>query len=132
MARAGAYSAYLRIEQKVAGDGASPEVFVDALNDPVYSWVPYRTVWVKIEPTRGYERQALNVTQNTVSHLIYGDFYDLDGVTEAMRLVYDEQGTYDDEGRKVYFDIEAIRKDFTNRAETVIEARQTTQAGASA
>jgi len=126
MARPGDRSVYARFENRTE-TGRHAE-----FNTPIVTWATDRDAWVQLEPKRGRERREAGVVDGTVSHTVRGDYYDLDGVTTAMRMVVDPEGTFDDETRKAYFDIEAIQTDHTNHGETMLQVREVSSAEAAA
>lgn len=96
-------------------------------NSPVAgSWKLNRTAWVGIIQKKGSERNAGGSVESTAKVTIIGDFYDLDGVTSAMRVVHDPLGTFDDStgARYSFFDIESVNPDRVGRGETTIDAMQ--------
>jgi len=56
------------------------------------------------------------------------DYYDRDGVTADMRVVFSPSGDYDASTDWVYFEIDAVYTDFSERLETTLEIRQSTEA----
>lgn len=107
--------------------------------DPDYNvpaagaWTLDRTRWVEIQNKSGRERNAGGAIESTAKRTISGDFYDLDGITEDMRIVWDPEGTFDDGtgDRYAYFVIEAINPDRVARYVTVIDALETDKDAAS-
>ncbi len=116
-------TALVQIQQKI-------ETNRDPQNKPLYGWPVFAEAWVQIAPVRGQERDLQGVERSNAYFTMAGDFYDLDGVTSNMRVAYDEQGTFDDDTRTVYFDIEAVMRDFVSRNETILRVRQTVQPAA--
>lgn len=58
-------------------------------------WSTFVEAWVSIRPDRGREIQAADETVAVVTHTVRGDFYDLEGVSEKMRVIYSPIGVYD-------------------------------------
>ncbi len=90
------------------------------------AWVAVMDAWVSIDPDwRGREVGAANETVSVVTHVIRGDFYALEGVTEKMVVVYHATGNYDptipdDAG---VYDILAVMPDESNRQDVMLKAQ---------
>jgi head-tail adaptor len=95
-------------------------------NEPIGSWSTHRTVWVHLYPKRNREKEAGGQVDTSVQYVARGDFYDLEGVTPEMRVVYSPSGVYTASTDWVYFDIEGVLVDHIDRSETTVELRQTT------
>lgn len=91
-------------------------------NDTI-SWVEDRKAWVSIQPDRGREVFAAGERQVEVTHTVRGDFLELDGVTEEMRIVYTPTHVYSpappDDAR--VFDIVAPMPNFDHRDDTMLK-----------
>lgn len=96
-------------------------------------WDLERERWVEIRNKSGRERNAGGAIESTAKRTIVGDFFDLDGVTSDMRVIWDPLGSYDDAtgDRYAYFRIEAINPDRTNRDVLVIDALEVDKDAAS-
>lgn len=94
-----------------------------AWND-VKAWSQFAAVWVSISPDRGREIEAADETVATVTHTIRGDFYDLEGVSEKMRVIYSPKGVYDPipNDAEVY-DILAVMPDEDTRQDIMLKAQ---------
>lgn len=89
------------------------------------SWAEFRTVWVSIQPNRGREVFSGAELTSVVSHTIRGDFLELDGITEEMRLVYNDTHDYDAHGIRadsLVFDILAVMPNYDGRDDIMIPA----------
>lgn len=52
------------------------------------TWVTHAFAWVSIEPDRGQERNTENEKESVTTHVVRGDYFDLRGVKETMRMIY--------------------------------------------
>ena len=118
-----ARSALVRIQSKT-------ETNRDPQNRPIYEWGTFVEAWVQISPVKGIEKEARGIERSNSYFTMAGDFYGLKGVTNNMRVAYDEDGTFDDPARIAYFDIEAVMADFALREETVLRVRLTVEEAA--
>ena len=113
-------SSYIRIETKSTSRDASS-------NELLGTWALRSYCWANIRPKRGREREAAGQVASTVGMIISADYYDLDGVTADMRVVYSPSGNYAATTDWVYFEIDAVYTDFFERLETMLEVRQSTE-----
>lgn len=70
-------------------------------NELKSTWGTLRQAWVSIEPRRGQERFRDGSQEATVSHIVRGHYYDLEGVTAKDRVLFGSR----------LFDIEAVMLD---------------------
>lgn len=61
---------------------------VDGQDGPVKTWATHGTFFVNMEPQRGTERDKADELESSVTHMVRGDYYDLNGVTPHMRMIY--------------------------------------------
>jgi head-tail adaptor len=115
--RSASRNVYARIQSRTTA--RDPET-----NEPLGSWATYKTIWLALWPKRNREREGGGQVDNSVLYTARGDFYDLDGVTSEMRLVYSPTGVYSVSTDWVYFDIEGVLVDHVDRRETTLELRQ--------
>jgi head-tail adaptor len=87
-------------------------------------WVEDRKVWVSIDPARGREIFADGERQSIVTHTIRGDFLELEGVTEEMRIVFNDTHAYDDGIRadSLVFDVAGVMPNYDGRDDIMIQA----------
>ena len=91
--------------------------------NPEAAWVEYRRVWVSIAPNRGREIFQGNELGAVVTHTIRGDFLELEGVSETMRIVYNDTHEYDGPlSESLVFDILAVMPNHDGRDDTMIQA----------
>lgn len=58
------------------------------------TWRDYALAWVNLEPVRGKEMNAANEIESHVTHNVRGDWRDLQGVNERMRMIYSPSMEY--------------------------------------
>lgn len=95
-----------------------------------YGWTENRKAWVSINPDRGREIFEAGERQAVVTHTIRGDFLTLNGVTEKMRIIYNDTHQYvldpeDDDAIRadsLVFDIKAVMADHDHRKDIMIQA----------
>jgi head-tail adaptor len=101
--------------------------------NPVVSWIEHAKVWVSIDPQRGREVFASNETESVVSHAIRGDFMELSGVDETMRIIHASDMSYVYAGSPPewtirsdarVFNILAVMPDFERRGDIMISAAE--------
>lgn len=93
-----------------------------AFNDTV-SWTEDRRVWVSIDPKRGREVFAKGEHEAVVTHAIRGDFLELEGIDETMRLVFHDTHVYDPiPVDALVFDLLAVMPNLDGRDDTMISA----------
>ena len=111
---------FVRIQSR--SETVDPEYKTPVAGD----WVLDREAWVEIRPKAGRERNAGGTIESIAKATVVGDFLDLDGVTAAMRIVHDPNGTFDDvEGdRYAYFTIEAVNPDRVKRDIVTLDVMQ--------
>lgn len=91
--------------------------------NPTVEWVEDRIVWVSIDPARGREVFKGDELEAVVTHKIRGDFLELDGVTEEMRIVYNDSHAYDPiRDDSIVFDILAVMPNHDMHDDTLIQA----------
>ncbi len=86
-------------------------------------WVKYTDAWVSIVPQRGREIFSADETAAIVSHKIRGDFLELEGIDETMRMVFHKTMNYDpilDESE--VYNILAYMPDLDNRKDILLSA----------
>lgn len=97
----------------------------------IVAWVQHAQAWVSIEPQRGREGFSQGERESTVTHKIRGDYNELIGVDETMRIVWAQNMSYvyggsppawtiSDDAR--VFDILAVMPDFEKRGDVMISA----------
>lgn len=87
------------------------------------TWPEFRQVWVSISPNRGREVFKGDELSAVVSHTIRGDFLELEGVTETMRLIYHESHVYDPmPASALVFDLLAVLPDYDHSEDIMIQA----------
>ena len=57
-------------------------------------WANVSDAWVSLSPDRGREVMTQGELVATVMYSVRGDYRDLEGVTEAMRMIYNISQTY--------------------------------------
>lgn len=97
-----------------------------------FSWVEFRQVWVSINPNRGREVFAGEELQATVSHTIRGDFLELEGVVEKMRVIYNDTHQYGPSPAVIrpdseVFDILAVMPNYDGRDDVMMQANLITR-----
>lgn len=117
--RSASRNCYVRIEAKTGTRDA-------ATNEPLGAWAQNRLLWAHLRPKRARERESAGQVLEVALYLLSADFYDLDGVTNEMRVVYSPTGNYAASTDWVYFEIDAVLTDHVNRSETTLELRQAT------
>lgn len=93
--------------------------------NPTESWVEDRQVWLSINPNRGREVFAGDELQAVVTHTLRGDFLELDGVDETMRIVWNDTHDYGPHGIRadsLVFDILAIMPNYDGRDDCMVQA----------
>ena len=93
-------------------------------NDTV-AWLEDRQVWVSINPNRGREVFAGAELTSVVTHTLRGDFLELEGVDETMRIVFNDTHDYDAHGIRadsLVFDILAVMPNYDGRDDIMIQA----------
>jgi len=102
------------IQSKVETDGAW---------NPAVEWVENRRVWVSVDPKRGREIFTAGEKEAVVTHTIRGDFLELEGVNETMRIVLADTHIYDPvPANALVFDILAVLPNYDGRDDTMIQA----------
>lgn len=102
---------------------------VDGPYGAVKTWATDRSVWVNIEPKRGSERFKANEVESVVTHVVRGDYYDLDGVTPQMRMIFTPSMDYGaspptiPNDAKVY-QIHAVIPDENERGDTMLQVEE--------
>jgi SPP1 family predicted phage head-tail adaptor len=102
---------------------------VDGPYGATKTWATDRTVWVNLEPKRGFEQYKANEVESVVTHVIRGDYYDLDGVTPQMRVIYAPTMDYGGSpvtipnSAKVY-QIHAVIADENERGDTMLRVEE--------
>lgn len=94
------------------------------LNDIVV-WAEYRQVWMSIQPNRGREVFKGDELQSVVSHTLRGDFLELEGIDETMRVVFNDTHDYGPHGIRadsLVFDILAVMPNLDGRDDVMIQA----------
>lgn len=89
-------------------------------------WGKFSEAWVSINPDRGREIFRSDERESIVTHTIRGDYFELEGVEEKMRVVYSEPGVYEPAipaDAKV-FDILAVMVDEDGHEDIMIKAEQ--------
>lgn len=119
-------SCLMRVESYAEGSPGR-----DAHNRPIKEWSTVKDIWVQLDPatSRGTNTIAADVTRIDALRTIRGDYWDLDGVTAGMRLIYDPEGTFETASRLTYFLVQVAYPDHASRGETVLQVRQTDAAG---
>lgn len=89
------------------------------------AWVKFSEAWVSINPDRGREIFKSDERESVVSHTIRGDYLELEGVEEKMRMIYSEAGVYDPmpADAKV-FDIHAVMVDEDGHEDIMLKVEQ--------
>lgn len=91
-------------------------------NDTV-TWVYDREVWLSITPERGREKFSSDELKSVVSHKIRGDYLELNGVDETMRIILSKDMTYDPISNDAdVYDILAVMPDEDGHADILISA----------
>lgn len=93
-------------------------------NDKVV-WVEDRQVWVSINPNRGREIFEGPELTSVVTHTIRGDYLELDGVDETMRIVFNDTHDYDAHGIRadsLVFDILAVMPNYDGLDDCMVQA----------
>jgi len=87
----------------------------------VVTWVENRQCWVSISPDRGREINSGPEKTSIVTHTVRGDFLELEGVDETMRIVHNLEHAYDpiSDSSQVY-DIEAVMPDIDGRGDVML------------
>lgn len=101
------------------------KVEIDGMFNATVEWVEFCQVWVSIDPARGREVYRGEEKQSVVTHKIRGDYLELEGVTEEMRIVYNDTHEYDSHGIRadsLVFDILAVMPNHDLRDDTLIQA----------
>lgn len=94
----------------------------------VVAWVEERQVWISINPNRGREVFAGEELQAVVTHTLRGDFFELEGVVEKMRVVYNDTHAYDPiRPDSEVFDILAVMPNYDGRDDVMMQARLVTR-----
>lgn len=102
------------------------------LNDRV-EWRQHAQVWVSIDPQRGREVFDANELSTVVTHAIRGDFMELSGVDETMRVIHASDMNYAYGGSPAgwairpdarVFDILAVMPSFEDRGDVMISAAE--------
>jgi head-tail adaptor len=102
------------------------------LNDQV-QWLAYAQTWVSIDPQRGREVFASDERTSVVTHVVRGDFMELSGVDETMRIIHASDMSYAYGGSPAgwsirpdarVFDILAVMPDFETRGDVMISAAE--------
>lgn len=102
------------------------------LNDRV-EWRQHAQVWVSIDPQRGREVFDSNELSTVVTHTIRGDFMELSGVDETMRIIHASDMNYAYGGSPAgwairsdarVFDILAVMPSFEDRGDVMISASE--------
>ena len=108
-------NSYVRFEK--------PTKVTGQYNDTIV-WVKYTDAWVSITPQRGREVFSANELEAVVTHKIRGDFLELEGIDETMRMVFHKAMVYDPnplDDSDVY-NILAYMPDLDSRADVLISA----------
>lgn len=116
MAQVSRFTNLVLVQQKIETGGSW---------NPVIAWVEYRQVWVSIQPDRGREVFKGDELAAVVTHKIRGDFLELEGVNETMRLVYNDTHDYDAHGIRadsLVFDILAVMPNIDGRDDCLIQS----------
>lgn len=96
--------------------------------DDQFSWVDDRLVWVSINPNRGREVFGGDELQAVVTHTLRGDFLELEGVVEKMRVIYNDTHVYDPiRPDSEVFDILAVMPNYDDRDDVMMQARLITR-----
>lgn len=93
--------------------------------NPTVSWVEFRQVWVSIQPDRGREVFKGAELSSVVTHKIRGDFLELEGVDETMRIVVNDTHDYGPHGIRtdsLVFDILAVMPNIDENDDCMIQA----------
>lgn len=93
-------------------------------------WTENRKAWVSINPDRGREVFSGGELESVITHTIRGDFLTLNGVTEKMRIIYNDTHQYvldeeDDDAIRadsLVFNILAVMPDHDHRRDIMIQA----------
>lgn len=105
----------------------------DAQWGNTYSWTEYGQFWVSIDPQRGREIFTAGENEAVITHKIRGDYQELIGVTEAMRIIFDPSMSYDDgasppsaqiPSNARVFDILAVMPDYEHRGDVMISVQE--------
>lgn len=91
----------------------------------VTTWVEDRQVWVSINPDRGREIFRADELRSVVTHTIRGDFYELEGIEESWRIVYNdthEYGPSEIRDDSLVFEILAVMPNYDGRDDIMIQA----------
>ncbi len=90
-----------------------------------YTWAETFQAWVSITPNRSRETFVSGSRETQVTHVIRGDWIELQAVKAEMRAVYAEDHQYPASGTSVrYFDLAAPMHDDADHADTMIKARE--------
>lgn len=101
--------------------------------NPVVTWIQHAQVWVSIDPQRGREVFQSSETQSVITHAIRGDFMELSGVDESMRIIHASDMSYVYGGSPAawtirsdarVFNILAVMPDFEKRGDVMISAAE--------
>ena len=86
------------------------------------AWVEFCRVWVSINPDRGREIYKGDEKRSVVTHTVRGDYLELEGVTEEMRVVVNDLHSYDppEQNSKV-FEIVAVMTDFDEKKDVMLQ-----------
>ena len=92
-------------------------------------WTEHARAWVSINPLRGREVTRDNVTLGTVTHDIRGDWLDLQGCDNTMRVVLAEDGDYAAISDPLpfgfrSFDIVAVMRDEDNHDDVLLKVEE--------
>lgn len=116
MAPSSRFSNLVLIQKKTKTDGSW---------NPVIAWAEFRQVWVSLQPDRGREVFKGNELTSVVTHTVRGDFLELEGITEEMRIIYNDTHDYGPQGIRsdsLVFDILAVMSNLDGRDDVMIQA----------
>lgn len=72
-------------------------------------WRDHRLAWVNLALVRGNEDFVSNETEAKVSYDVRGDWRDLDGITERMRMIYSRSMEYGNSPTEISANAEVFR-----------------------
>lgn len=98
------------------------KVEVEGDYGPSTTWEEFKKVWVSIVPNRTKEIHRGDERIATVTHTVRGDYLELQGITDEMRLVFNEEHDYDPiNADSEVFDVIAPMPDYDSKSDIMIQ-----------
>lgn len=115
--RSGAHDVLVVFQQKI-------ETRSGPHNELQNAWSNFAELWVSMKMVRGRERAIGNSKESEVIYRVMVDALDGEGLKPDMRMLFNPAADYSNPATITYFEIMAVKRDFSFRETIEIDVRE--------